>query len=551
MKVIIRPNSPKKKRRKSGSGVGAGTGNQSGPGTSPGSRSEDVRSEVTGTLSGPATALGLRRGVLGLDLGSSSLKWVLLRSGLRPRLLGSGAIPVKADLEEQLSEVRKLLGTEPSAVIATVPATRTYFQRLTLPFRDLRKLRSALPFELEAHLPRTVEGLNMDALAYEGGCIGVALDPAEFGPLRESLARAGLAARTLEPDILASVRSLLLSRDQWPESGGIALLDLGESKTGWALVERGQLTRVGSLHGGIAALVEALAERDGRSEEEVRAQLQRGELAAFSGVEDVLAARYQRVRLALRHAVREPAELILCGGGASIAGLDRLLGREMNARGVHILNPEGLGPAYAGAWGAAQRGVSREAPCSVRVLSAEPERLPFWTRSRARIAIGVAVTVAVLGAIDLQQQFSVRTERLRGLETRIERLLHSAAPEITRVVDGPEQLRVRVEEMERRLALFPNPGRDPTHPLAVLAAVSAAVPANVELDIFGYTQAADVLHIDGEIDSLGAVSALQSALEQLPMVQKVEVGPTRKAVSSDRVGFQMDLALAPQNRAAP
>jgi Tfp pilus assembly protein PilN len=170
--------------------------------------------------------------------------------------------------------------------------------------------------------------------------------------------------------------------------------------------------------------------------------------------------------------------------------------------------------------------------------------VPFWTRPRRRIATALGAAVLVLGAVDVQQQLSLRRAQLQGLEQQIERMFRGVAPETTRIVNAPHQLRSKMDEMERRLALFPDASRDPTHPLAVLSAVTSAVPPGVRLDVHGYTQSTDVLHLEGEIDSLGAVSALRTALEGLPFVQRVSVGPARKNVA-DRVEFQLDLALTP------
>jgi general secretion pathway protein L len=481
--------------------------------------------------------------VLGLDLGSDTLKWVLLRSGLRPRVLDRGSLPVKADLAEQLASLRERLAAPPGTVIATVPSTRTYFQRLALPFRDLRKLRAAVPFELEQHLPRPVEGLSTDALALEDGCLGLALDPEEFVALGQQLAGAGLGARALEPDLLAALRSLQLVRERWPDVGCTLLLDLGQSHVGFAMLEQGQPMQLGTLHGGLGGLIEAVAERDALPEEEVRQRLRSDGLAGLPGADRLVSERTRRLALALHLRRREPLELVLCGGGARVRGLDELLRRELQASTVETLQPEGLSPELAAAWGAAQRGAIKSAPSSVRLLSAEPESLPYWTRPRRRIAAWLAAALVVTGAIDLVQQVSSRSSTLERLDQRIERMLRSAVPETTRVVDAPHQLRVRINEMERRVGLFPDPGRNPTDALAVLAAVTQAVPPEVRLDIFSYTQADATLHLDAEIDSLGAITALQDALERLAFVERADVGPARKAVSSERVGFQMDLSL--------
>jgi hypothetical protein len=486
----------------------------------------------------------LTRHSLGLDLGSDAMKWVLVRSGLRAQVVETGTLPVKADhLAEHLSQLRGRLSVRPDVVVASVPSTRVYFQALPLPFRDRRKLQAVLPFELEQHLPRPAEGLVTDAVPHGGGCVALALDPKDFAVVRDQLAEAQLPARVMEPDLVAAARALLMTRESWSEAESWILLDVGHVKTGFAVLEQGQVVQMGCLHGGLAGLIEALAEREALSEEEVQRRLRERGLSAFAGSDLLLRVRYARLRLALRGRSRGRRRLVLCGGGALVPDLDKGLARELDAADAEVLDPEGVGPVLACAWGLAQRGLSRNVPCSVGLLSAEPESVPFWTRPRRRVAAVLGAAVLTLGALDLQQQVSRRQERLRNLEQQIERMFRSVAPETTRIVNAPHQLRSKMEEMERRLALFPDPSRDATHPLAVLSAVTAAVPTGVRLDVHSYTQSTDVLHLEGEIDSLGALSSLRTALEGLPFVQRVDVGAARKAVS-ERVGFQLDLALS-------
>jgi general secretion pathway protein L len=482
------------------------------------------------------------RSSLGIDLGSSSIKWVLVRSGLRQHLLASGTIPTKGERTGPLLELRQSVPAPPGAVVATLPATRVYFQGLELPFRDPRKVEAVLAFELESHLPRPVEGLQLDALTSRAGCLAVALEPEGLEPLREALSSAGLAPRVLEPDVLAAARALLMHGEPDVEGQRTLLVDLGESKTGFVLLEGGHPVRAGSLRSGVGALVEAIAERGALSEEEARARLHERGMSG-PGEASVVAARYGRLRTLLRPAGGEAKRLVLCGGGALVPGLAAMLGQLVQSAEVQILDPAGLGPAMAAAWGAAQRGLNRAAPCSVRLLSAEPETSPFWTQGRRRVAGALAAAAVVAGALDLHQQLAFRRSRLAMLEQSIERAFRSVAPEVGRIVNAPAQLRVRIDEMERRVALVPDAGEDPTHPLAVLAAVSGAVGRETKLDIFSYTHSESVVHLEGEIDSLGALSALQAALGRLAAVQQVEVGQTRRSVSSDRVGFQLDLVL--------
>ena len=103
----------------------------------------------------------MMKSVLGLDVGSHSIKAVELQQTLR------GLDPIqlrlcpRRDPDTPLEEVLRPfikqhhLGTE--HVLCAVPGGRLSSRRLDFPFRDRRRLRQAVPFEIEGEAPFDLE----------------------------------------------------------------------------------------------------------------------------------------------------------------------------------------------------------------------------------------------------------------------------------------------------------------------------------------------------------------------------------------------------------
>ena len=109
--------------------------------------------------------------VIGLDIGTWSVKAAILDSGLRRftleqfrqvRLeLDASGNPVTARtsdaVEEALDGIR-----ERGAIVTAVPGVRVFNRELELPFTDDKRIQSVLGFELEGAFPVAVDDLAYD-----------------------------------------------------------------------------------------------------------------------------------------------------------------------------------------------------------------------------------------------------------------------------------------------------------------------------------------------------------------------------------------------------
>ena len=108
--------------------------------------------------------MALLKKVLGLDIGTHSIKVVELQQSLR----GVSSSQVHAILrgDEPLPELihelvmRRSLDTD--SVVVTVPGDRVSVRRLSFPFSEKRRLAQAVPFAIEDQLPFDLDDVVID-----------------------------------------------------------------------------------------------------------------------------------------------------------------------------------------------------------------------------------------------------------------------------------------------------------------------------------------------------------------------------------------------------
>src|SRR5512147_1100551 len=105
------------------------------------------------------------KNVLGLDLGSHSLKAVELQQGLRS-LTAVHVRSVPRDEERPLPEVlRRFVEVHRLAtdhVVTALRGDRLSVRRLAFPFSERRRLAQAVPFEVEDTLPFELDQVLLD-----------------------------------------------------------------------------------------------------------------------------------------------------------------------------------------------------------------------------------------------------------------------------------------------------------------------------------------------------------------------------------------------------
>ncbi|MBI3892651.1 MAG: pilus assembly protein PilM, partial [Candidatus Wallbacteria bacterium] len=202
--------------------------------------------------------------ILGVDIGSSEVKTVLIEAGLfKTQVTAAASYPVA--------------GSDPREVVAT--ATRGSFdlvalsidrrvvvtRSMTLPFHDREQLAKVVPFEAESQLPFTldkgyVDHYVVDDRRADGGSevLVFAVSHEDFDRLRPVFEAAGRTDALHQVDSYAVVNALLELSD--PGEGTVAIVDIGHSKTSIEILRNRRLAFSRCLELGGVTLTRALAQ---------------------------------------------------------------------------------------------------------------------------------------------------------------------------------------------------------------------------------------------------------------------------------------------------
>ncbi len=471
----------------------------------------------------------MMKNVLGLDLGSHTIKAVELHQSLRGlepaqmQLHPRAEIDVPAgDGQQQfaagLARFVELHDLSTEHVVTALPSDRVSTRRLEFPFRDKRKLTPAVPFELEGLIPFDIDDVFIDWMLASGDrqSAVVAATVAQRQDVAETLGildEAGCAPRVLEAEGLCLANLAAI----FDLSGTRLVVDLGHRKTTACLMIDEHAVAARSIPIGGLALTRAISKDLGLSLDEAE-QLKCEQGLFDGGFEsrsagalahlDRIARELLRTAEAFEDLLGGPAaeqldQITLVGGGARLHRVDEYLADRLGIRVQRIALPaESEGAAlvaggdplvFAPAIALALRGTSqtrtqmnfRQGPFAYRTSWRQlviPEARPT--------AIWAGVVLALLAAIGIN---SIFVESLRA--DRLER-----------------------EAAEIYLARFP--GEAPTRPMAAMG--QAVDEARSKAEFLGL--------YSGNLSALDIMTELSTRVPDDLMVRFEEVNIDRKVV---------------------
>ncbi|MFO0597259.1 MAG: type II secretion system protein GspL [Myxococcaceae bacterium] len=307
--------------------------------------------------------------VLGLDLGSHSLKAVLMETTYRGATIkGTLSVPVPADgerLDRLKAALPKLIeqgaavtvpGQQPllaaDQVVVALPGTTLATHPIALPFNDPKKIESTLAFEVEGQLPYDLADAIYDhqtAIADDKGAqllVGVARK-AELQAVLDVLKEAKLDPRVVThaglvyQNVFATLPPTLVEGD-----ASVAILDLGHERCSLAIGKPGgSIEFARTFAGGGWSLTKALSnefkiglndaqawkeEHGAVGSEVVGGEAERAAGAFMRALQPVLRDLRSTLKSSGARSRKPVGLVLLCGGTSKLKGLPEQLARDLN-----------------------------------------------------------------------------------------------------------------------------------------------------------------------------------------------------------------------------
>jgi len=220
---------------------------------------------------------------IGLDIGTSSLKVVILEESLRGlqvtqcREVGFrlGSNPLERR-EAFANAVRRLVPEQELQrveVTAAIPSHQMSWHSLVLPFGRARQIAKVVKYEIAQHVPYELEDVVSDFFIptsekRDEALVRVACVPRErLVMYRTLLEEAGAVHLEITTEALAMYYSYLSQEPEAAEES-VALIDIGASKTTLCLVRDGSFSGTSCLYRGGDSVTRRLGEEIGISFEE-------------------------------------------------------------------------------------------------------------------------------------------------------------------------------------------------------------------------------------------------------------------------------------------
>jgi type II secretory pathway component PulL len=481
------------------------------------------------------------KNILGLDIKKTEVSAVLINSSLKAsRIEAFTYVPIAKQEEMDtgvaaaLKVLQENMDLAGSVCIASFPADRISFRNVTVPFKQPKKIKQILPFELEQTLPHAVEDLiidfrvvNTQGTEDQTNLFAAAIDISSLKKYLELLATCGI-----EPEIVTvggyPIGLCLASLADIPENAMFVEMD-NEKNTLSAFIS-GQICLIRSFP----------TISDGTSRLESLCKNIQRTILAF---EDTTGLTFK------------PDTLFVTGSNLGENGFEQNIAQELDiptqradlARDINLKldnhplpswNPNKMDSALALALieVAGIRGLNfRKGPFAIA------KRWVEHKQNLVRTGI-LAAAVLLLALVNITLDFYAKQNKLDTLTAQINQLLKVSFPDVELGKDTRIQIDNRMDKT-RRASLSPGITDGSHRMIDILNEISLRVDRQIDVEFTQLVIGEGNVLISGNTGTFNSVDTMKSQLDRAKMFKTVTIVSSNKDKSGERIRFKLKLQL--------
>jgi len=492
---------------------------------------------------------------LAIDIDSDSVTAVQVEEGLRGFYV-TGCNRVRIEEAGGLDEALKTLSTQvdlkADRCVSTIPGEQVSYRNLQMPFTDAKKVRQTIAFELETMVAFPIEDLIVDFTIIEQS------DQSEIlaaSVRREYISEylTHLQGHGIDPDIL-DIRGVpmvlwLLRQEGIPDNG--LVLDIGLEINTMVLYLNRRLVLIRPLPFG-DGLINQTASSAPTGAETLSAEHVESRFSVFcADVQNTLHTfGYQSNR-----EVR-PEKVFVTGSGSLYPDTEGLLERFLDIpverlnvikdKRVHmsedvalLWNPDVMDSALALALRDNKQGLG----FNFRRDEFEIRKRYFRLKKDIRRAAVFLLVILSLLAADIGADYFFLKRRYRMLDRQITGIFRQTLPDVKRIVDPVQQMKVKINEIKKSALSLPGIGGD-RKILDLLRDISLRVPGSLDVKVTRMVVDPEVVQVKGETDTFNTVDIIKKRLEPSEHFRAVTISSANLDRTGKRVQFEMKLQRA-------
>ena len=482
----------------------------------------------------------MSRKVLAIDIRNESVSAVLVKTSLRESRIDTHAYVPMPDSEHDPDYIKTALKAltgqiDPAGCdcVVSISADHFSFRILKVPFKEAKKIRMVLPFELEPTVPFPVDGLIIDFIDLESAhqkdhtdLIAVALPQSELAPYLQTLADIKIDPEMVTvsglPSALCLARQAVSGEDQ-------LFLEINKTICSLFIVGDGRVKLVRSIPMPVT--------------EDTRARA----LGAF--VRRTLAAYGE-----LSDSDFQPQDIVMTGSGLNGAHFDKQIAAVLNLPASRLdisnrlnipVDDEDVNP-----WDP----TLMDSALSLALVEIEglgglnfhkgqfAAKKLFLKHKQNWIKTGIlAAAVVVLLLFNFITDSYKLNKQLDGYDQQIRSIFQATFPG-EKIVEPFQQMQIKVNEA-RKNAVTEGAVGPHLRSIDILNAISQSIPASITVDVTRMVISDETVLISGNTDTFNSVEELKRKLEQVDFFKKVTISSTSKDRTGKSIRFQLNVEL--------
>ncbi len=495
--------------------------------------------------------------ILGLDIDDDSISAVRVESGLKGyKIVACARVDVEGDGDQDDALRRLLDQMEPEAdtCIASIPGKYVSYRNLQMPFKDMKKIRQTVPFEIETMVPFPIEELLVDfTITDRSDQSGILAACVKRSYISEFLAR--LKSYGIDPDVLdircAPTVSWLLGQVGTPDNG--LFLDIGKKRTTMVLHlnRRIALIRTFVFNGEPIGWYFSHGTSDSMEDELVSEKIGSCLEALCTTVQNTIHYFGGQSKRIIR-----PEKIFFTGMGALYPETASILRRffDVETEQINLSNDVRINivESAAQAWNPALmddalalaiRDVKRDQGFNFRRDEFEVRKQYFALKKELRkVAISLIIILLCLAA-DMGVSHYFLKKRYNMLDQKISEIFKQAFPDVKRVVDPVQQMKVKINEIVKSSGTYPG-GNSSVKMLDLLRDISERVSKSLDVDVTRMVIDPETVRVSGSTDTFNTVDNIKTGLEPSAYFSGVTISSANLDRTGKRVKFEIKLQRA-------
>lgn len=479
--------------------------------------------------------------IFAVDIREDGLCAVLIRTGLKGNVLErfeSVTFPPGPADPDRLARAMETLVQQvnPAGAVCLVsmPPSEVSLRNLQVPFKDKKKIRQVLPFELEPTLPFEIDRLRFDFMAVrqadQTDLIVAAVETEKIDELQAVFGRHEITPRFVTVGAVAA--ALCVARFSRDPGDNFLLVEMDRFNATACVVAGGRLHLVRTLR-------KSARPDPASSAEQLATGIQRM-LAAFETVYDFDPG---------------PEKLLLSGlddpDPEFVSGLEKSL--EIPVTPVNVVadtrlnlsTPENQPVSCAANVAVSLAGIET---AGIRPFNFNPGHYAlqkYWAEHRKEL-ISTAVLAALVFFLFLFQaglETRLLQKRVSVLNGQITEVFRETFPDATRIVDPVQQMRARLKQIKEQSVLSPRGGADIRN-IDILRDISRLIPAGINVVITRFVRGDESVQLAGLTDTFNSVDEVKMRLEKSSYFSQIVISSANMDKTVNRVRFRIKADLA-------